>query len=46
MNEDYDVPFKFTGTIEKVIVNLGEAKLGAADQKALKATDAKSRAGE
>jgi len=26
---DYDVPFKFTGTIEKVIINLGQTKLGA-----------------
>jgi arylsulfatase len=24
VSEDYDVPFKFTGTIEKVVVNLGE----------------------
>jgi arylsulfatase len=23
VNEDYDVPFKFTGQIEKVVVNLG-----------------------
>jgi arylsulfatase A-like enzyme len=30
VSEDYAVPFKFTGTIEKVIVNLGEAKI---DQK-------------
>ena len=46
VNEDYDVPFKFTGEIEKVVVNLGEAKLSAADQKALKTAEAKSRAGE
>ena len=24
VSEDYDVPFKFTGQIEKVVVNLGE----------------------
>jgi arylsulfatase len=46
VSEDYDVPFKFTGQIEKVVVNLGEAKLGAADQKALKRAEAKSRASE
>jgi len=31
----YDVPFKFTGQIEKVIVNLGERKLGATDREKL-----------
>ena len=36
VNEAYDVPFKFTGEIEKVVVNLGNAKLAAEDQKALK----------
>ncbi|MFI5396833.1 MAG: arylsulfatase [Candidatus Binatia bacterium] len=46
VSEDYDVPFKFTGQIEKVVVNLGEAKLSTAEQKALKAADAKTRAGE
>jgi arylsulfatase A-like enzyme len=30
---DYDVPFKFTGEIEKVVVHLGESKLNAADQR-------------
>jgi arylsulfatase len=24
VSEDYDVPFKFTGQIEKVVINLGE----------------------
>lgn len=28
---DYDVPFKFTGQIEKVVVGLGESKLSAAE---------------
>ena len=36
VSEDYDVPFKFTGKIEKVVVNLGETKLGAPDQQKLK----------
>jgi len=38
---DYDVPFKFTGTIEKVAINLGQTKLGAADHQKLKDADAK-----
>ena len=33
---DYDVPFKFTGQIRKVVVNLGDAKLTAADQEKLR----------
>ena len=37
----YDVPFKFTGTIEKVVVNLGQTKLGAADHQKLKNAEAK-----
>jgi hypothetical protein len=36
VSEDYDVPFKFAGQIEKVVVNLGETKLGAADQEDLR----------
>jgi len=40
------VPFKFTGQIEKVVVHLGESKLVAADQKALKAAEAKGRISE
>jgi arylsulfatase A-like enzyme len=39
---DYDVPFKFTGNIEKVVVHLGESKLSAADQKALESMDQKA----
>jgi hypothetical protein len=34
VSEDYKVPFKFTGTLNKVVISLGEAKLSAADQKA------------
>ena len=43
VSEDYDVPFKFTGKIEKVVVHLGETKLGAADQKKLKEAEGKGR---
>ena len=35
VNLDYDVPFTFTGVIEKVQVKLGEAGLGAADRQRL-----------
>ena len=32
---DYDVPFKFTGAIEKVVVSLGKRKLSPADMRKL-----------
>lgn len=35
MSEDYHVPFKFTGIIDKVVVDLSEAKLSPQDQKEL-----------
>jgi len=35
VSEDYHVPFKFTGIIDKVVVDLGEAKLSPQDQKEL-----------
>ena len=35
VSEDYRVPFKFTGTIEKVVVDLGQAGLSPQDQKEL-----------
>ena len=35
MSEDYRVPFKFTGTLHKVVIKLGEAQLNDADKKAL-----------
>jgi arylsulfatase A-like enzyme len=41
VNLSYDVPFKFTGTIEKVVLNLGQTKLGAADRQQLLAAEAK-----
>ena len=37
----YDVPFKFTGLIEKIVINLGQTKLGAADQQKLRGAEAK-----
>jgi len=40
----YDVPFKFTGKIEKVVVSLGDAKLSAADQQKLQQVEAKIKA--
>jgi len=36
VSEDYDVPFAFTGRIEKVVVNLGESKLNAAEQEKIR----------
>ncbi len=36
----YDVPFKFTGRIEKLVINLGQTKLGAADQQRLRGAEA------
>jgi arylsulfatase A-like enzyme len=35
VSEDYHVPFKFTGTIDKVVVDLGEARLSPQEQKEL-----------
>ncbi len=43
VSEDYDVPFKFTGTIEKVVVTLGETKLGGADQEKLRDMERKAK---
>jgi len=40
---DYDVPFRFTGKIEKVVVNLAETKLGAVDQEKLLEMEQKAR---
>lgn len=33
VNLKYDVPFKFTGKIEKVVIELGKSGLGAADER-------------
>jgi arylsulfatase len=35
VSEDYHVPFKFTGTIGKVVILLGDEKITAADEKAI-----------
>jgi hypothetical protein len=35
VSEDYKVPFKFTGTLKKVVISLGEAKLIGEDQQAM-----------
>jgi arylsulfatase len=35
VSEDYRVPFKFTGTLNKVVVDLSEANLSSKDQKQL-----------
>jgi arylsulfatase len=40
---DYDVPFKFTGKIEKVVVDLGETKLSAAEQQKIQSMEQKAR---
>ena len=39
VNLDYDVPFKFMGTIEKVVINLGESKMSAEDQHMLESAE-------
>jgi arylsulfatase len=46
VSEGYDVPSRFTGKIEKVVVKLGESRLAGADQKVLKEAEARSRANE
>jgi arylsulfatase len=35
VSEDYDVPNRFTGEVEKVVIRLGDTKLTAADQRVL-----------
>ena len=39
VSEDYDVPFKFTGQIEKVVVKPGVSKLSAAEQEKMQKAD-------
>ena len=43
VNADYDVPFKFTGQIDKLVVYLSEPKLSAADQQKLQSMDRNAR---
>jgi len=33
VSEDYHVPFRFTGTLDEVVIRLGEEKLGPAEQR-------------
>jgi arylsulfatase len=40
VSEDYHVPFKFTGTINKVDILLGDEKISEADQKAIEQAEA------
>ena len=35
VSEDYQVPFKFTGTLDKVIITLGGTELSDADKRAI-----------
>jgi arylsulfatase len=43
VSEDYDVPFKFTGQIEKLVIKPDTSKLAAAEQaKIQKADDVRS----
>jgi hypothetical protein len=41
-DQDYQVPFKFTGTIEKLTVFLEQPKLTPEDEKKLKEAEAKA----
>ena len=40
---DYDVPFAFTGTLDKVVVQLGDTKLTAADAERVRGLDQAAR---
>ncbi len=40
----YDVPFKFTGTIEKVVIKPADGRLSSSDQRKLEHTEARLRA--
>jgi arylsulfatase len=44
VNLSYDVPFKFTGTIDKVVISLGDSRLSAADRQHIQRTEAKIKA--
>jgi len=46
VNLSYDVPFKFTGKIEKVVIELGKSGLATGDQKKLEELTRAARAGE
>jgi arylsulfatase len=40
---DYDVPFAFTGTLDKVVVRLGDTKLTAADEQRVRGLEQAAR---
>jgi hypothetical protein len=46
VSENYDVPFKFTGQIEKVVIRLGTPKLTAVDRRTLVTVEANYHASE
>jgi len=41
ISEDYRVPFKFTGTLAKVVIDLGKSGLAASDEKTLEEVNKK-----
>jgi arylsulfatase len=43
VNNDYQVPFRFTGTIDKLTFNLGPEQLTDADRKAIAEKMARAR---
>jgi arylsulfatase len=43
VSEDYDVPFAFSGQVEKVVVKLAEPKLGAGDLQKLQEMERKAQ---
>ncbi|MGH6804362.1 MAG: arylsulfatase, partial [Methyloceanibacter sp.] len=43
VSEDYHVPFRFTGNLKKVVINLKPEKLSAADDRKLKTAEAAIR---
>jgi arylsulfatase len=46
VSEDYKVPFKFTGTLNKVVIRLGDSKLTDADRKSIEAAGEQEAAAE
>ncbi len=46
VSEDYKVPFKFTGTLNKVVISLGDSKLTDADRKSIEAAGEQEAAAE
>jgi len=46
VSEDYKVPFKFTGTLNKVVISLADTKLTDADRKSIEAAGEQEAAAE